>query len=139
MRIIQEHDLTLVRIERGEILTEQLNELAAQYDWTCGWVSGIGAVQNVRLAYYDLARREYLPIDVNGIVELTNLTGNLSRLDGKPFWHLHATVAGRDGEVQGGHVLRMETAITVECWIGRTAWRVVRRSDEFSGLNLLDL
>lgn len=139
MKIIEENNSALLCFEVGEVLPDELNAVAARRNWTCGWVSGIGAVANVRLAYYDLQQRKYLPIKVEGIVELTSLNGNLSLLDGKPFWHLHATVARRDGTIAGGHVLHLETAITVECWIGRTDWQVVRGPDDFSGLNLLKL
>lgn len=129
----------LVRFEAGEKLPESLLALTTQENWNSGSISGLGGVKNVALAYYDLSARQYVPIPVEGIVELVSLVGNLARVEGKPFWHLHAAVAGPDGRVLGGHLLSLEVAITLEAWIEPSSTVVMRSRDDFSGLNLLNL
>jgi uncharacterized protein len=139
MKMVQDGGRFLVRCEVGEMLPDALVELARSRDWTAASLAGIGAVQQVQLAYYDLQARSYLTFHVDGIVELVSLTGNLGRLDGSPFWHLHAAVADREGNVRGGHLVHLEVAITVECWIHTSSLTITRKSDDYSGLNLLDL
>ena len=129
----------LVRFDPGETLPEALVELARTQGWRTASLQGLGAVHKVVLAYYDLQVRQYLKFPVEGIVELVSLTGNLSSVDGVPTWHLHAAVADRTGALKGGHLVALEVAITLECWIHPADRTVTRRLDERSGLNLLDL
>lgn len=139
MRWIEDHSRLLVRFEVGEKLPDSLVDLARRLGMVSGSLSGIGGVRNVVLGYYDLQARQYVTFEVPGIVELVSLIGNVSLVSGQPFWHLHALVADREGNVKGGHLMSLEVAITVECWIERGSKMVRRNEDEFSGLNLLDL
>lgn len=139
MRISEHGERYLVRFEVGESLPAALTELAKERKWTSGSLSGIGGVHNVTLAYFDLADKRYLSFRVDGIVELVSLSGNLALVEEQPFWHLHATVADREGHVRAGHLVELEVAITVECWITPGQHAVHRRRDDYSGLNLLDI
>ena len=124
--------------EPGECLPDALVDLARDQGWNSGSVQGLGGVTNVRLAYFDLQTKEYLPIEVEGIVELVSLMGNLALVKGEPFWHLHAVVSDRNGRVIAGHLVRLEVAITLECWIEAGLEPVTRAREEATGLNLLD-
>lgn len=139
MRIAEDNDRTLVRFEVGERLPDALVELARQRGWGAAEVTGLGAVRAVTLAYYDLASRTYINHPVEGIVELVSLVGNLALLNGAPIWHMHCCVADRHGSLKGGHLVTLEVAVTVECWIQRSDVAVTRRYDDHTGLSLLDL
>jgi predicted DNA-binding protein with PD1-like motif len=139
MRWIEDHSRLLVRFEVGEKLPESLVDLARRLGIVSGSLSGIGGVHNVVLGYYDLQARKYVTFEVPGIVELVSLIGNVSLVNGQPFWHLHAAVADRDGNVKAGHLVSLEVAVTAECWIERGRKMLQRKRDEYSGLNLLDL
>jgi predicted DNA-binding protein with PD1-like motif len=139
MKILADDDRFLVRFEIGEKLPDALIELARARGWQSAQVTGIGAVKGVTLAYYDLAERKYINHPVDGIVELISLIGNLASLDGNPIWHIHCTVADRNGNLKGGHLNTLEVAVTVECSI-LTGKKAARRAfDNYTGLNLLDL
>jgi predicted DNA-binding protein with PD1-like motif len=129
----------LVRFDRGDIIPDKLVELAAAQDWTSGYLTGIGGVKNVTLAYFDLEQKKYLEFQADGVVELLSLQGNLSLLNNRPFWHLHAIVGDRYGNMRGGHLVRMEVAITLECWIRKVPLRVLREPDPVTNLNFLKL
>ena len=129
----------LAKAEPGECLPDALVELARSKGWRSGSVQGLGGVTDIKLAYFDLERREYLPILVDGIVELISLTGNLAVVNNEPFWHLHAAVSDRDGRVTAGHLVSLTVAITLECWIEAGKEPVVRSQDHATGLNLLDI
>jgi len=139
MRVSEHDERYLVRFEVGESLPTALSELAKERQWMSGSLNGIGGVHNVTLAYFDLDSRKYLQFRVDGIVELVSLVGNLAFVDGQPFWHLHAAVADRGGNVRAGHLVDLEVAITVECWIMPGKHAIYRRRDEYTGLNLLDI
>lgn len=129
----------LLRGEIGDRFPAALVALAREQEWLSGSISGLGGVRNVKLAYFDVLRKEYLPIQVDGVVELVSLTGNLTIVDGEPFWHLHAVVSDAAGSVTAGHLASLEVAVTLECWIDIVGERVERWRDEVSGLNLLDV
>ena len=139
MEYRQINDAFLVRFYRGEILPDTLIALAEDQGWKSGALSAIGAVENVTLGYFDLEQKKYVKFPVEGISEVLSLKGNLSILNGKPFWHLHAVLGDRNGNVRGGHLVHMEVAVTMECWIWPHDTIVERIPDEFTGLNFLNL
>jgi uncharacterized protein len=139
MKIHQDGSRFLIRCEVGEKLPDVLLDLARSRHWISAEITGLGAVRGVTLAYYDLNDRKYINHPIDGIVELVSLVGNLAWLDGNPIWHLHCSVADRNGNLKGGHLVTLEVAVTVECWITLGDKPLARRYDEFSGLNLLDL
>jgi len=139
MKWHEESSRLLARFEVGEKLPAGLVDLATRMGLVSGYLTGIGGVKDVVLGYYDLQQRKYISIPVDGMVELVSLIGNVSIVQGNPFWHLHATVADRNGTVTGGHLMSLEVAITVECWIEKCERMITRSKDDFSGLNLLNL
>lgn len=139
MKLVRIGNRFLARGEVGDQLPDALVKLARDHAWASGSLTGLGGVKDVQLAYFDLARREYLPIHVAGVVELVSLTGNLALVNGEPFWHLHAAVSDRNGTVTAGHLSGMTVAITVECWLDVNSASVARARDPQTGLNLLDI
>lgn len=128
----------LFRLATGSQLPDALVELAATQNWISAVCSGIGGVSEVKLAYYDLPTQSYLAFDVDGIVELVSLTGNLTELDGKHFWHLHAVVADRNGRTYGGHLISCTVALTVEVAVWPMQKVYTRTLEASTGLRLLN-
>lgn len=139
MRWLEDDCRLIVRFDVGEKLPECLLDFSKRLGLVSGSLTGIGGVQNVILGYYDLTTRQYLTFPVPGMVELVSLSGNVSLINGQPFWHLHAAVADREGNLKGGHLVSLEVAITLECEIRRSNKMLQRKRDEYSGLNLLDM
>lgn len=139
MRVAEIEGRLLVRGEVGDHFPDKLTRLARERYWRSGSLTGLGGVREVRLAYFDLDRKEYVPIHVPGVVELVSLTGNLALVNDQPFWHLHAAVSDRDGRVTAGHLSHLEVAVTVECWIDASSAPISRAPDPRTGLNLLDI
>jgi uncharacterized protein len=129
----------IVRFEAGEKLPEKLTELARMHGWQSGSIVGLGSVKNVTLAFYNLEEKKYENFDIPGVVEVVSLNGNLSLVDASQFWHLHVCVADNKGNIRGGHLVSMEVAVTVECWVFPSNHTITRTRDELSGLNLLNL
>ena len=76
---------------------------------------------------------------VPGEWEIGVLTGNFSELDGRPFPHCHAVIAGEDFAAFTGHLFRGTVTVTCEVQVVTDpgVMRRVRRPD--LGFNPLDL
>lgn len=116
----------MVRVDRGEEVVESLLRFAREHAIPCGAVTGLGGVRHVRLAYFDTQRKEYLPREFAGDLELVSLTGNLGRADGAPHLHAHVLVSDREFRCHAGHLLQAEVAVTAEFAV-RTGEQPIQR------------
>ncbi len=129
----------LVRCDIGEELVSALTRFAYEKDIGSGTVTGIGALKNPVLGYFDLPKREYLRKEFEGNFELLNLTGNFAVIDSDIILHCHATISDADFRVFGGHLFRGEIAVTGEFYIYPGEIAIRRGPDENTGLNLIKL
>ena len=136
MKYRREGDRFFIRLETGDEVHPSLVELAEREKLLGGWLSGIGAASDVELGYYDLARKEYVRIPIEGDVEVASVSGSLGVVDGKPFVHLHAVVSDRESRARGGHLFRAVTGATLEFLLVVANAPIERTFDESSGLNL---
>lgn len=136
-KIDQENSCILV-LERGQELISELNKFARDHSLKSAWLSGLGAAEKMTIGYYDLQKRDYVWTDINeGIIEILGLTGNLSRLNDEPLWHIHGTFSGTDLAAFGGHIKKMEVGLTCEIHLTYLENALERKYDESTGLNLL--
>jgi predicted DNA-binding protein with PD1-like motif len=94
----------LGRLERGDDLAEGLVRFCAAHGVEAGSLSGIGALEQAALGYYDQAAGRYDTLQIEQGLEIAALTGNVSRKDGEPFVHAHLVLAGADRRCFGGHM-----------------------------------
>lgn len=125
----------LVRLDRGEEVIEALTSFAARRKIGCGFLQGIGAVENAEIGYFDLARKRYRRRTIAPVAEAVGLSGNISLLDGKPFIHAHIILAGPDQKVTGGHLFSAAVAITLEIYVRVIRGRLIRKHDPKTGFN----
>ena len=81
-------------------------------------------------------KKEYYPEEINEFMEITSLNGNITTMEGKPYIHLHATLADQRHAVHGGHVLEMYIGATCEVFITVPEGEVSRTRNEALGINL---
>ena len=93
----------VARLTHGADLLDEIVTLAQRHGIEAGALQGLGALQRARLAYYDQTGKQYAEFAIDRPLEITSLTGNLSRRDGAPASHVHLTLAGHDGHAFGGH------------------------------------
>lgn len=102
-------------------------------------MNAIGAFEWLELTEYNQDERRYEEAHRFERCELLSMQGNLSRRDGEPFWHLHATLSvredGRDvtygGHVVDGSVFALE--FRIDCF---DELELRRESDDATGLHL---
>jgi predicted DNA-binding protein with PD1-like motif len=125
-----------IRLEMGDEVHPSLVQIAEREQIFGGWLSGIGAASEVELGYYDLERKDYDRLRMEGEVEIASASGTLGLVDGRPFVHLHAVVSDRRCETRGGHLFRAVTAATLEFVIFIAERPIERTRDEETSLNL---
>lgn len=91
-----------VRLETGESVHGALSELLEKERIVGGFVTGLGAVSEAVLGYYDRARKDYDRVEFPEEMEIASAAGTLSLLDGKPHVHLHAVLSGESARRAAG-------------------------------------
>ena len=125
-----------VRLDLGEDIIAQLKKLCEDEGIRLGRVEAIGATDRAVIGVYDLEKKEYYPEEINEFMEITSLNGNITAMDGKPYFHLHATLADQRHAVHGGHVVEMRVGATCEMFITVPEGEISRTRDEALGINL---
>jgi len=139
MFVKKANDGFFVCLKRGEKIMTCLRSFAKEHDIGGATVIGIGAIQNTKLAYYDLEKRKYIEEEFPDEAELVNLTGNLSLLNGEHFAHIHCTISDREFRAFAGHLVEAETAVVVELYVSHKGIGIERHYNEQVGLNVLSV
>jgi predicted DNA-binding protein with PD1-like motif len=129
----------VVRIESGERVAESLLRLLRAEDIGYAVVSGLGAVCQIRLSYWNAESRQYEAHEMEEQMEVVSLTGNVTLRDGEPFLHVHIALGRQDLSVLGGHFSEAVAHPTLEVWLQRENEPVPRVPDATSGLALMEL
>lgn len=127
----------LMRLDPGEEVITAMTEVCQKENIQLGIVSGIGAANKVTVGLFNPVTKEYFSTDMEKDFEITNLTGNVSQMDGKVYLHLHATLADLDHNAYGGHLNAATISATAEIWIDIVDGAVDRQFSDKIGLNLL--
>ena len=132
-------DRYVVSLDNHVSVSEALTAFCEEKDIRAGIVSGIGAISSATFRFLDPATKQYVDKTFDEQMEITNLTGNISRKDGKPYLHLHVTAGRRDYTCVGGHLLDARVNGACELIVENFAMNSFgRRFDPETGLNLYD-
>lgn len=129
----------LARLEIGDEIIASVRELARKESIPSAFISGLGAVNDITLAFYDRMTRVYEETRLTQELEVASMTGNIAWLGDEPVVHLHGVVSRRDGTTAAGHIMRGTVSVTLEVMVLVQPDRIHRRNDPAVGLNLLDL
>ena len=130
-------DTYLVRIDKGEEIMQSLKALCGQEDIRLAHVEALGAADHAVIGVYDLKEQAYHREELDGFMEITGLTGNVTRKDGEVYFHLHGTMADQHNVVHGGHVIELRVGATCEMFVTVLPGEVNREKDEELGINLI--
>jgi len=133
----------IIRFDRGDDVHEKLLEVAREHKVRCGWIRGLGALEEAELVEYDQAKKRYRATQTQrGAMEVLALMGNLSEKDGASFLHLHVALSreredqARRIEALGGHLVKAKVfalEVSLECY---DDIKLIRTTDEPTGLGL---
>ena len=129
-------DTYLVRMEIGEEIMAALKELCRKEDIRLAEVSALGATDHAVIGVYDLERAVYQPEELNGLMEIASLTGNVTTMKGETYLHLHAVLEDQNHGVHAGHVNEMRIGLTCEMFVRTLPGEIDRERDEKLGINI---
>ena len=132
-------DAYVVRIDLNEVIIQSLKALCEKEDIRLAQVDAIGAANHAVMGVYDLEKQAYHREELNGFMEITSLSGNVTRMNGEAYLHLHGTLADQNHALHGGHVIEMTVGATCEMFVRPLAGEVSRVRDQALGINLIDL
>ena len=89
-------DTYTVRMDRGEEILSTLAAFCEREDIRLAQVDALGAVDRASVAVYDVGTKTFYRRVFTEPMEITNLCGTVSRMDGRPYLHLHVTLADRE-------------------------------------------
>jgi hypothetical protein len=116
--IKRDNGLLFMRFDDGDSFVESLHFKLSETGLNSGIViSGIGMLKNVTIGWFNLDTSGYEHSTYSEPHELLSLSGNVSLKDGKPFAHIHTSLAGRDNRVIGGHLFSGIVCNTIELFI----------------------
>ena len=128
-------------LARGEELIATLTDFCTRRGISSAVFQGIGAVERVKIGYYDLGKKEYFFRSESGIFEVASMQGNVALVDNKPFVHAHAVLSRCDETCAciGAHIKEAFVAVTLEIFLTVLDTPLKRTLDESIGLKLLNL
>jgi predicted DNA-binding protein with PD1-like motif len=128
----------LLEFRTGQEVMKGLLAFARKHKLVAGHLTGIGAVSDALIGYFDPEKNAYLRHHEKGQAEVLSLTGNLALYNDEPFFHVHVALGLRDGSARGGHLFEATVRPTVELVLTASAKPVRRKIDRETGLPLLD-
>lgn len=94
------------KITHGKDILESLEAFCVEHEIKMAWVSLLGALSEVTLAYYTQDTHQYVTKTFTGEFEIVNGTGNISLKDGVPVGHIHLTLSNTEYGCIAGHLIK---------------------------------
>ena len=128
-------DTYLVRLDRGEEVLESLKAFCAKEDIRLATIQGVGAADMAVIGLYDVDQQTFHSQTLDGPLEISSLTGTVSRMNDEPYLHVHATLCDVSLESRGGHLSACHISANCELAIRVLDGSASRVYDPRTGLN----
>ena len=135
--IVSNDNQRVLSFTRGEELFESLLSWCEEKGILGATFTGLGAADQLELAYYHLPSKSYERQNIEEEVEILSLTGNVGVLKGKCALHIHGVFGKRDLSTFGGHVFKLHVSGACELHVTLLHIPLNRVYDEETGLNLI--
>ncbi len=139
MQYKQFNNKVIVRIDKGEELVESLKTLCKTLDIKLASIQGIGATDKVTIGLMNTKTQKYQSKEFTGDHEIAPLIGNITRMNGEVYLHLHVIICNVEHKALGGHLSQAIISATFEGIIDIIDGQVNREHNPEVGLNLLKL
>ena len=131
-------DKLVIRLNRGDELVESIRDIMQKENIKAASITGLGAVGMLSMGIYNEEKKTYDNLEFNEMLEVTNLTGNISQMDGEIYHHLHITVGDHEGMAHAGHLNKAVISMTAEIFVDIIDGYIGRVYDDETGLNLIE-
>ncbi|NMB56377.1 DNA-binding protein [Candidatus Beckwithbacteria bacterium] len=126
----------LIRIQRGEKIIETLKTFCKEKKIEGGFFYGLGAVDWVELAHYDVVKQKYSSLSFEKAYEVSNLTGSIG-VEQDLIIHAHMTLADNQMQALAGHLIDARVSGTAEIYL-QALPKLNKKFDKETGLKLFD-
>lgn len=126
-----------VVLDPGDEVVECLLEFGRENRLEAASFTGLGALSDVTLGFFDLETKDYQRTPLDEQVEIVTLVGNFATKDGEIKLHPHIVVARRDGRAFGGHLMEGHVRPTLEVVVRDEPSHLKRETDPATGLPLI--
>ncbi len=126
----------LVCLHPGDSVRACLEQACLELGIQGASVNGIGGLCEVELGFW--RSPDYQRKKLDGNWEMLSLLGNISCYEGRPFAHLHVSLADEHLNVVGGHFFEARVTATAEIFLARTS-PIARQWNEHIGAALWTL
>lgn len=116
----------LLVLKAGQPVVASLNAFMEKEKLPGAYFSGIGAVKNIEIAYYNIDQKKYVYKKFAPSMEVLSLNGNIGYFESKPIVHPHIALAASDYTVHGGHLKEAEVSLILEIFITPTSKAITR-------------
>ena len=127
-----------MRLERGDEIVSSLKEFCVKANVSAGAVTGIGAVGEAQLGFFEAKSKQIKFKKIFGDHEICSLTGNITQLNHLPYLHLHIVLSNEKMECFGGHLKSARVSATSEIMVFSLEGKIGRKFSEEIGLNLIE-
>jgi uncharacterized protein len=139
MQFKQHENTYFVYLEKGESVVNELTIFCREHKINNGYISGIGAVNNIELGSYNSKNGKYIKKIFKDGHELITTQGNIMLLNDEPFIHAHISIGNHNMEIFGGHLFSAKIAVVGEFVINKIEGNSKRTFDDEIGLATWDL
>ena len=128
----------VVVLETGEEIVASLQQFAERENVHTASFTGIGALSDAVLNYFDWQKKDYQKIPVREQVEVASLIGDVADdPKGKPALHIHIVLGTRDGSAKAGHLGEGHVRPTLEVVVTENPAHLRKVKDTETGLALI--
>lgn len=132
-------DKFIIRINRGEKIIASLKRFCRQLRIVNGFFYGLGALDEIIIAIYNLKTKTYHEKKYKKDLEITNITGNVADSKEGIIIHSHIALSDTHLETFGGHLIEGKVSGTLELFFTKLDTRITREFDQKTGLKLMKL
>ncbi|REC78464.1 DUF296 domain-containing protein [Chryseobacterium elymi] len=128
----------IVSVKNGSSIVDTLTDFVKNQNILAGEITGIGAVNEATLRFFRPSDKNYIDKTFNEQMEITNISGNVSEIEGEPVLHLHITLGREDYTALAGHLMDAKIRGAGEFIFYPLNTRVVKIKNEEVGINFYD-
>ncbi|KMQ65305.1 hypothetical protein ACM39_16635 [Chryseobacterium sp. FH2] len=124
----------IVSVTDKSSVLDALTDFVISQKIRAGQIAGIGAT----LRIFEPVTKKYVDKTFNEQMKISNLSGNISEVEGKPMLHLHVTLGRKDYTGLAGHLLDAKIRGAGEFFVYPISSKVIKVKNEAVGLNFYD-
>lgn len=128
----------IVSVKNKSSILEALTDFVKNQKIQSGEVTGIGAVSEATLRFFQPSTKQYVDKTFHEQMEVSNISGNISQAEGQPLLHLHITLGREDYTALAGHLLDAKIRGAGEFIFYPLDAKMIKAKDEEAGINFYD-